>query len=76
MPSILYFPYSLLYISIFYILNKLQPEFVCDKIKNDKTFFIEKKLSIFKLIIFSLMLTGFSLILLIFLYYIYKIRET
>ena len=67
--------FVLLYIFIYIILSKIQPDFVVDKIKNEKTFFITKSLSIFKLIIFTFAITLCVLILLYFSYYIYNLKE-
>ena len=67
--------FILLYIIIYFILLKSQPNFVCDKIKNDKTYFIEDKLSNFKLISFTFIFTLCSLLILYFLYYIYNLSR-
>ena len=67
--------FILLYISIYIILSKLQPDFVCDIMKNEKTFFINKNLSIFKLIIFTLAISLCVIILFYFSYYIYNLKD-
>ena len=67
--------FILLYIIIYFILLKSQPNFVYDKIKNDKTYFIEDKLCNFKLISFTFIFTLCSLLILYFLYYIYNLSR-
>jgi len=68
--------FLILYIGIYFILSKTQPNFVCNKVKNEKTFFIENNICILKLISFSFILSAFSLSILYFLYYIYSMSKS
>lgn len=68
--------FLILYIGIYFILSKTQPNFVCNKVKNEKTFFIENNICILKLISFSFILAAFSLSIFYFLYYIYSMSKS
>jgi len=68
--------FLVLYISIYFILSKTQPNFVCNKVKNEKTYFIENKLCTFKLILFTFILSAFSLSIFYFLYYTYNMSKS
>ena len=68
--------FLILYIGIYFILNKTQPNFVCNKVKNEKTFFIENNICILKLISFSFILSTFSLSIFYFLYHIYSMSKS
>lgn len=67
--------FLILYISIYFILSKTQPNFVCNKVKNEKTFFIENSICILKLISFSFIFSICSLLILYFLYYFYNMSR-
>ena len=70
--NLIFFEFLLLYIPIYFILRKTQPDFICDKIKNEKTYFIENNLSILKLIVFSFIITVCLIILFNIIYYMYR----
>jgi hypothetical protein len=67
--------FLILYIGIYFILSKTQPNFVCNKVKNEKTFFIENNICILKLISFSFVFSICSLLILFFLYYFYNMSR-
>lgn len=71
--NLIFIEFLLLYITIYIILNKTKLDFVCDKIKNETTYFIENELSIIKLIGFSFTITVCLLVVFNFIYlYMYK----
>jgi len=58
-------------ITVFYILKLIKPEFICNKILNEKTHFYEYNISIFSHILFTICISiGISL-LIYFCYFIY-----
>jgi len=66
--------FMLLYIIIYFILRKIEPEFICNKIKDEETFLIKNYLCNIKLISFSLIITICSLTVFYLFYYIYSSR--
>ena len=66
--NLIFIEFLLLYITIYIILSKTKLDFVCDKIKNKTTYFIENELSIIKLIGFSFTITVCLLVVFNFIY--------
>jgi hypothetical protein len=67
--------FLILYTGIYFILSKTQPNFVCNKVKNEKTYFIENRICILKLISFSFIFSICSLLIFYFLYYFYNMTR-
>jgi len=58
-----------------FILYKIKPEFVCIVVNNKDTFFNEKQLSIFKLILYTICITILIIIIIYFSMYVYKMKN-
>ena len=66
--------FGILFAFVCYILNSSKPAFVCNKILNTDTHFIENKVSFFKLILYSFTISIGIIIVLSISYYIYKMK--
>ena len=58
-----------------FILYKTKPDFVCNIVNNKDTFFNEKQLSIFKLILYTIFITILIIIAIYFSMYVYKMKN-
>ena len=63
-----------LFLLVCYILNSSKPAFISNKVLNEKTHFIEKQISIFKLVLYSFTISIGTIIVLVISYYIYKMK--
>ena len=63
-----------LFVLVCYILNSSKPAFICNKVLNDKTHFIENQMSVFKLALYSFTISIGIIIVLVISYYIYKMK--
>ena len=66
--------FGVLFVVVCYILKSSNPAFICDKVLNTNTHFIENKISFFKLILYSFTITIGIIIVLCISYYIYKMK--
>jgi hypothetical protein len=74
--TLVLFSFVLVYIIIYFILLKTNPDFINDKVKNKETFFIENNLSNIKHISYSFLFTIFTLVAIYLIYYFYNFRSS
>ena len=66
--------FGVLFAFVCYILNSSKPAFICNKVLNTNTHFIENNISFFKLILYSFTISIGIIIVLAISYYIYKMK--